>query len=185
MYQLPKLFSAFILSCLSINFYLISKEAAILQESISGKFNSFQLFVFELNNYSSALSPLLIFIFIYATTSIIFEYLYLEIKKQKASLAWIISIAFIPILIFSFSYLLLLTDFVENAGNISGKGVEDLHLFQEYTFRDIKQIGNLFWGLFYLILIVEIKLNYDINYFKSLVINLTPIAIMLLLIKMY
>jgi hypothetical protein len=183
MYQLPKLFPAFILSCLSINFYLISKEAAILQESISGKFNSFQLFVFELNNYSSALSPLLIFIFIYATTNIIFEYL--QIKKQKASLTWIISIAFIPILIFSFSYLLLLTDFVGNAGDIRGKAVEDLHLFQEYTFRDIKQIGNLFWGLFYLILIVQIKLNYDINYFKSLVINLTPIAILLLLIKMY
>jgi hypothetical protein len=172
MYQLPKLFPAFILSCLSINFYLISKEAAILQESISGKFNSFQLFVFELNNYSSALSTLLILE-------------YLEIKKQKASLTWIISIAFIPILIFSFSYLFLLTDFVENADDISGKGVEDLHLFQEYTFRDIKQIGNLFWGLFYLILIVEIKLNYDINYFKSLVINLTPIAILLLLIKIY
>ncbi|MEY3957202.1 MAG: hypothetical protein RLZ73_1658 [Bacteroidota bacterium] len=72
-----------------------------------------------------------------------------------------------------------------NADDISGIGVADLHLFQEYTFRDIKQIGNLFWGLFYLILIVEIKLNYDINYFKSLVINLTPIAILLLLIKIY
>jgi len=183
MYPLPRLFSAFVLSCLSINFYLISKEASILQESISGKFNSFQVFLFEINNYSSALSPLLIFVFVYATTSIIFEFL--EIKKQKSSLTRIISYAFIPVLLFSFSYLLLLTNFVENAGNIRGQGVEDLHIFCEYTFRDLKQIGNLCWGLFYLILIVEIKLKYGINYFKSLVINLTPIAIMLLLIKIY
>ncbi len=183
MYQLPRLFSAFVLSCLSINFFLISKEAAILQESITGKFNTFQLFVFEINNYSSALSPLLIFVFVYATTSIIFDYL--EIKKQQASLTRIISNALIPVLQFSFSYLLLLTDFVENAGDITGKSVEDLHIFHEYTFSDLKQIGNLCWGLFYLILIVEIKLNYDINYFKSLVINLTPIAILLLFIEMY
>lgn len=183
MCQLSRLFSAFVLSCLSITFYLISKEAAILQESISGKFNSFQLFVFEINNYSSSLSPLLIFVFVYATTSIIFDYL--EIKIQKASLTKIISNAFIPVLLFSFSYLLLLTDFVENAGDISGQSVEDLHIFHEYTFNDLKQIGNLCWGLFYLILIVEIKLHFDINYFKSLVINLTPVAILLLLIKMY
>jgi hypothetical protein len=183
MFQPHRLFSVFMLSFLSVNFYLISMKAGILQESISGKFNSLQTFIFELNNYSSALTPLLIFTFFYATTSIIFKHL--EIEMRKISLTSIISTALIPILIFSTVYLLLINNFVENIDDITNQNVENLNIFSNYTFKDLKLIGNLCWGIFYLILIVEIKLKYEINYLKSLAINLTPSTILILLIEIY
>jgi hypothetical protein len=109
----------------------------------------------------------------------------LEIDKRKASLTKIISNAFIPVLIFSIGYLVLINDFVENTQNITNQNVENLNIFSNYTFKNLRHIGNLCWGIFYLILIVEIKLKYEINYFKSLAINLTPSTVLILLIEIY
>lgn len=172
MFQLHRTFSALILLWISVNFYLISVKAGLLQESIMGKFNAFQSFFFKINNFSSALTPMLIFTFIYATISIIFTHL--AIEKKKASLSSIICSAFLPILIFSSGYLLVLSDFVDQENLLKNQNVENLFLFSNYTFKDLKQMGILFWGAFYLILIVEIKLKYSMTYLTSVFINVLP-----------
>lgn len=175
-------FSICIISLVSINFYLISVNAGILQENISGKFNSFQALIFEINHLSSALSPLLIFTFIYTTTHVVLAHE--EIVNEKISLSKIITNAFIPILIFSTAYLILINNFISNIDDLTNKNIKNLKLIFDYTFQDFKQIGYLFWGLFYLILIIEIKQKYDVSYWKSLFITLIPSIILLLMLEL-
>lgn len=183
MFQLHRFFSVIIIALLSINFYLISKYAGFLQEKISGKFNSFQSLIFEINHLTSALSPLLIFTFIYVTTSIILSHL--AIEKQRRSLSKIIALAFIPILLFSTAYLVLIKNFVSEIDDISGQDIKNLNMVYDYTFNDFKNIGYIFWVMFYLILISKIKLSYETTYLTSLAICLIPSTILLLFIELF
>lgn len=183
MFQLHRFFSVIIIAWLSINFYLISINAGILQENISGKFNSFQSLIFEINHLSSALSPLLIFSFIYLTTRIILSHL--ALVKQKKSLSKIIALAFIPILLFSTAYLILIKNFVSGVDDLSGQDIKNLNMIYDYTFTDFKYIGYIFWLLFYLILIIEIKLSYETNYLTSMAICLIPSTILLLFLELF
>lgn len=182
MFLLHKFFSVGIITLLSIIFYLISKNAGILQENITGKFNSFQSFIFEINHLSSALSPLLIFTFIYTTSYVVLTHL--EILNEKISLSKIITSAFIPILLFSIIYLILINNFVSNIEDLSNKNIKNLKLIFDYTFNDFKYVGYLFWGLFYLILFIEIKRRYEVSYWISIVTTFMPGLFLLMLIQL-
>lgn len=181
MFQLTRFYTIFTIAILSIIFYEISVYAGILQENITGKFNSFQSFIFQINNLTSAIFPLLIYTFIYITTQIFF--IFFNIDKEKASLSKIISVALLPVIVFSLVYLVVLIHFVKNIDGPMPQEFKNLKLISSFTFNDFKNIGYLFWGLFYLILIVEIKSKFELSILKSLIINLTPTSIVSILIQ--
>lgn len=175
MFQLNRYHPILTIVILSIIFYLISENAGLLQENISGEFNSYQSFIFQINNITTSIFPLLIYIFIYITTFISFTIF--NIDKEKASLSKIISSALIPVIVFSLVYLVILIHFVKNIDGPIPHELKSINLISNYTFSDFKNIGYLSWGIFYLILIIEIKLKFEISILKSLIINLTPISI--------
>lgn len=110
-------------------------------------------------------------------------FMFLDIEKHKTSLSEIIATAFIPIIIYSTLYLLLLVNFTDNAVSINGD-IRKVKLFYNLTFEDFKNIGLIFWCLFYLILIIQTKIKYETEYYKSAIINLVP-SFIVIVIKLF
>lgn len=179
MFQQNKFLTIVVILSLSLNFYCVSYYGGKLQELYTGEFNSYQTFFFKISNYSSALMPLVVFIFIYISAYLM--YAFFDIEKSKVFLTDIIIIAFIPIMLYSALYLILLMNYVESATFIE-KDIRKVKLFHSLTFEDFKNIGLFFWCLFYLILIIQSKIKYKIGYFKSALVNLVP-SFLVLIIK--
>lgn len=177
MSQQNKIYFFSILFLLSFNFYFISINAGILQENISGKFNSFQVFIFQINNLSSSLIPTFIFTFFYITIKLCLEIF--NIDSQNISLSNIIATALLPVLIFSFVYLVLIFSLNQSNLSLENHEIKDIILISNFTFSDFKNIGYMFWIIFYLILTIELKFNYNTSFLRAVIISLLPSLIVI------
>ncbi len=181
MFQQNKYLVFFILILMSVIFFSVSYFGSKIQEYYSGEFNSFQEFYFTVSNFTSALIPIMLFSFIYTTSFIMFILFDIDTNIKKFSL--IIAKSFIPILIFSSIYLILLINITTNIVVLKND-IKDQILAFNLTFEDFKHFGIFFWIVFYINLVIQTKIKFKINIAKSFFICTTP-SLIVLFIKQF
>lgn len=133
-------------------------------------------FISKMGSFFSALIPLTIFLFYLITTNYMLALFDLEFKFL--SIIRIVSICYFPILISQAITFFILIDLDKN--NFS---YEYTYLQSNFFGCEIKQIIDFFeylWVLFYVIFIILLKKEYELNIKKTLVICLTPTLIILI-----
>jgi len=127
-------------------------------------------FITKMSSFFSALLPLTIFLFYLFTTKYMFTVFDLEFKFL--SIFKIISLGYIPIVISqAVTYFILInldkSDFDSSYSYLNS-------YFFGFELKEIINLFEYFWVLFYLIFLIKLKIEYQLNIKEALIICLTP-----------
>ena len=134
------------------------------------------VFITKMSSFFSAFIPLSIFLFYLFTTKYMFAVYDIEFTFLKVF--QIVSISYLPILFTQAISFYILFDL-----DSSNFDTEYTYLNTEFLGFDLKSIFKsfeYFWLVFYLIFIILIKKEYNLNLKKTLLISLLPTGILLL-----
>src|SRR5690606_39805496 len=104
---MKKYFPLIILLTLSVLFYWISARSYALQSTQLENMELFRLFR-GISNMIALFVPLVLFVFYILTSGLMFTLLDEKFESQK--LAWVVSLSFLPVIIYCLIYLVVLND---------------------------------------------------------------------------
>jgi hypothetical protein len=153
---------------LSILFYWISRRSYALQ---AGELESMELFrLFRgISNLIALFVPLMLFVFYILTSGLMFTLL--DKKYDSPKLAFVLSISFIPIILNSLIYLIVLYD-IKEGSNLS-------EILQQPSFiglrlSDMEKVSYIFWLGFYIFFTILIWHEFEMGFGKAIAISCIP-----------
>lgn len=134
--------------------------------------------LFKMSSSITAIVPLMIYVFLFFTSNIMFNSFFEE-KVSKRSLLTIIGISYIPMLIYQYTFWFNLLFYCQYGKITSVEEFICMKYMFGFKLQDFQFINLVCWGLIYLIIILYYILN-NKNVFKTILSVLFPSFIVIL-----
>lgn len=158
--------------------YILSYNIGKIQGNIEIS-NNIVSFIIKMNNFTSLILPLLLFVFYFLSSKLMLNIFDIKIKSRE--LMNTISFGFIPIIVSLIFTCIIIYVNAAKLNNISSyEDIGRVPLFYNFNLNDFKLLNDSLWVFFYLITLIIYNEKYRISIKNSIAISLSPTIIILI-----